>query len=144
MSPSVSSGIVALNSTLSFELQPQDKQETGSEREETGSGEEPGSDVHLLFSLEPPKGDSAAGCGVKHTAIPHIHSRIHLERVRPGLGRVGPVLDYVKPGLDQVRTGLDQVRPGLVQVRLGQGWVRPGLDHIRAGLDRIRPGLDRV
>lgn len=75
-------GIVALNSTLSFELQPQDKQETGSEREETGSGEEPGSDVHLLFSLEPPKGDSAAGCGVKHTAIPHIHSRIHLERRR--------------------------------------------------------------
>lgn len=76
-------GVIALNSMLSFELQPQEEQEAGSEGQETGSGrEEEGiEDAHLVFSSGPVEGDSAAGCGVSHTPVPPIHS-VHPHRRR--------------------------------------------------------------
>ncbi|XP_028435607.1 disintegrin and metalloproteinase domain-containing protein 12 [Perca flavescens] len=84
-------GIIAINSTLSFELQPQEDEHHrdggGGERGGDGSGggggggggdEERG--VHLLFSTSPLEGDSIGGCGVSHTAVPPIHSSTHTHR----------------------------------------------------------------
>ncbi|XP_068585947.1 disintegrin and metalloproteinase domain-containing protein 15 isoform X2 [Cebidichthys violaceus] len=83
-------GLIAFNSTLSFELQPQEdlhphQQGRGGEEEGDGSGgsgggggggEEEGG-VHLLFSTTPLEGDGAGGCGVSHTAVPPLHSATH-------------------------------------------------------------------
>ncbi|XP_029359202.1 disintegrin and metalloproteinase domain-containing protein 12 isoform X3 [Echeneis naucrates] len=83
-------GIVAINATLSFELQPQD---TGHHHQhldqgEVGGGGSGGSGgggadeeegVHLLFSTHPQK-DNAGGCGVSHTAAPRLHSPSHTHR----------------------------------------------------------------
>ncbi|XP_026172433.1 disintegrin and metalloproteinase domain-containing protein 15 isoform X3 [Mastacembelus armatus] len=88
-------GIIAINSTLSFELQPQDDhhQHLHHERgQEEGAGPESGGDssggggddegVHLLFSTSPLDGDNTGGCGVSHTAVPPIHSSTHTHRRR--------------------------------------------------------------
>lgn len=61
-------GVIALNSTLTLELTPH-QQETGSDAQEAGSGEEE-QDLHLLFSSGPAEGDRAPGCGVTHKATP--------------------------------------------------------------------------
>nr|XP_033496697.1 disintegrin and metalloproteinase domain-containing protein 15 isoform X2 [Epinephelus lanceolatus] len=95
-------GIIAFNSTLSFELQPQeDDHHHHQQGGEEGGGGESGGDgsggsgggggggggggdeeegVHLLFSTSPLEGDSAGGCGVSHTAVPPIHSPTHTHR----------------------------------------------------------------
>ncbi|XP_078143453.1 disintegrin and metalloproteinase domain-containing protein 12 [Centroberyx gerrardi] len=70
-------GVIAINSTLSFELQPQDDHQQ-EEEEEVGGGEKEG--VHLLFSTRPLEGDDAGGCGVSHTPVPPIHSSTHTHR----------------------------------------------------------------
>uniref|UniRef100_A0AAZ1XTC9 ADAM metallopeptidase domain 15 n=1 Tax=Oreochromis aureus TaxID=47969 RepID=A0AAZ1XTC9_OREAU len=96
-------GIIALNSTLSFELQPQEEHhhhhhQTSEEEEEEGAGGESGGggrnggsggggddddgEVHLLFSTTPLEGDAAGGCGVSHTSVPPIHSSTHTHRTK--------------------------------------------------------------
>ncbi|XP_030606048.1 disintegrin and metalloproteinase domain-containing protein 15 isoform X2 [Archocentrus centrarchus] len=94
-------GIIALNSTLSFELQPQEDHHhhhQGEEEAEEGAGGESGGGgrnggsggggggddegVHLLFSTSPLEGDGAGGCGVSHTAVPPIHSSTHPHRTK--------------------------------------------------------------
>ncbi|XP_008296861.1 disintegrin and metalloproteinase domain-containing protein 12 isoform X2 [Stegastes partitus] len=79
-------GVIALNSTLSFELQPQeddhhDEDEEG-EGESGGSGRGEEEGVHLLFSTSPLEGDGTGGCGVSHTTIPPIHSSMHTHRTK--------------------------------------------------------------
>ncbi|XP_074539619.1 disintegrin and metalloproteinase domain-containing protein 12 isoform X2 [Halichoeres trimaculatus] len=93
-------GVIAINSTLSFELKPQEDQhhlhqhqgeEQGAGGESGGDGSggsgggggaggEDGEEVHLLFSTSPLEGDSAGGCGVSHTPVPPIHSSSHTHR----------------------------------------------------------------
>ncbi|XP_034467400.1 disintegrin and metalloproteinase domain-containing protein 12 isoform X3 [Hippoglossus hippoglossus] len=89
-------GVIAINSTLSFELQPQedDHHHPRQQGEEEGGGGESGGDgsegsgggeggeegVHLLFSTSPLEGDVAGGCVVSHTALPPIHSFTHTHR----------------------------------------------------------------
>ncbi|XP_071324860.1 disintegrin and metalloproteinase domain-containing protein 15 isoform X3 [Trachinotus anak] len=94
-------GVIAINSTLSFELQPQDDghhHQTLHQGEEEGGGGESGGDgsggsgggggggggdeegVHLLYSTSPLEGGGAGGCGVSHTAVPPIHSSTHTHR----------------------------------------------------------------
>ncbi|XP_051255261.1 disintegrin and metalloproteinase domain-containing protein 15 isoform X3 [Dicentrarchus labrax] len=91
-------GVIAINSTLSFELQPQEDDRHPGGEEEGGAGGGSGGDgsggsggggggrgdeeggVHLLFSTSPLEGDSAGGCGVSHTAVPPIHSTAHTHR----------------------------------------------------------------
>ncbi|KAM4581533.1 disintegrin and metalloproteinase domain-containing protein 12 isoform 2-T2 [Odontesthes bonariensis] len=86
-------GIIALNSTLSFELQPQDDEHhhhpQGGEQWGGGSGSGSGSGgggdgegVHLLFSTSPLEGDGAGGCGVSHTAVPPIYSSTRTTRTK--------------------------------------------------------------
>ncbi|XP_035770154.1 disintegrin and metalloproteinase domain-containing protein 12-like [Neolamprologus brichardi] len=87
-------GIIALNATLSFELQPQEEQQhhhqqARKEEEEEGAGGESGGGggddeggVHLLFSTSPLEDDAAGGCGVSHTAVPPIHSSTHTHRTK--------------------------------------------------------------
>ncbi|XP_041650104.1 disintegrin and metalloproteinase domain-containing protein 12 isoform X5 [Cheilinus undulatus] len=82
-------GVIAINSTLTFELKPQDDDDHLEHHRERGGdgsggsgggggGDEDG--VHLLFSTSPLEGDSAGGCGVSHTAVPPIHSSTHTHR----------------------------------------------------------------
>ncbi|XP_070823311.1 disintegrin and metalloproteinase domain-containing protein 15 isoform X1 [Chaetodon trifascialis] len=90
-------GIIAINSTLSFELRPQEDDHhhrphhqaeeehggggsggDGSGGSGGGGGDEEG--LHLLFSTSPLEG--AGGCGVSHTAVPPIHSSTHTHRRR--------------------------------------------------------------
>uniref|UniRef100_UPI0037E8E9D3 disintegrin and metalloproteinase domain-containing protein 12 isoform X2 n=1 Tax=Semicossyphus pulcher TaxID=241346 RepID=UPI0037E8E9D3 len=87
-------GIIAINSTLSFELQPQGndhhhhhyqgEEGRGGESGRDGSGGSGGGEdeegVHLLFSTSPLEGGSAGGCGVSHTAVPPIHSSTRTHR----------------------------------------------------------------
>uniref|UniRef100_A0AAQ6A4Q1 ADAM metallopeptidase domain 15 n=1 Tax=Amphiprion ocellaris TaxID=80972 RepID=A0AAQ6A4Q1_AMPOC len=74
-------GVIALNSTLSFELQPQEDHHHEEDGESGGSGE--GDEgVHLLFSTSSLEGDGTGGCGVSHTAIPPIHSPTHTHRTK--------------------------------------------------------------
>ncbi|KAG7999595.1 Disintegrin and metalloproteinase domain-containing protein 12 [Nibea albiflora] len=89
------SGIIVINSTLSFELQPQEEDHHQGEEEGgaggsggggeggggSGGGEAEGG-VHLLFSISPLEGGGAGGCGVSHTAVPPIHSSTHTHRRR--------------------------------------------------------------
>uniref|UniRef100_A0A3P8PP56 Uncharacterized protein n=1 Tax=Astatotilapia calliptera TaxID=8154 RepID=A0A3P8PP56_ASTCA len=87
-------GIVALNATLSFELQPQEEhhhhhhqareeeEEEGAGGESGGGGEDDEGGVHLLFSTTPLEDDAAGGCGVSHTAVPPIHSSTHTHRTK--------------------------------------------------------------
>ncbi|XP_012780109.3 disintegrin and metalloproteinase domain-containing protein 12 isoform X4 [Maylandia zebra] len=87
-------GIVALNATLSFELQPQEEhhhhhhqareeeEEKGAGGESGGGGEDDEGGVHLLFSTTPLEDDAAGGCGVSHTAVPPIHSSTHTHRTK--------------------------------------------------------------
>ncbi|XP_077950391.1 disintegrin and metalloproteinase domain-containing protein 12 isoform X3 [Gasterosteus aculeatus] len=84
-------GLIAFNSTLSFELQPQEDlhlhQQWGGEGGGGsggsggggGGGDEEGG-VHLLFSTSPREGDATGGCGVSHTAVPPLHSSTHTHR----------------------------------------------------------------
>nr|XP_046255470.1 disintegrin and metalloproteinase domain-containing protein 15 isoform X5 [Scatophagus argus] len=83
-------GVIAINSTLSFELQPQEDDhhqlhQLGEEQGggggsggSGGGGDEEG--LHLLFSTSPLEGDGAGDCGVSHTAVPPIHSSTHTHR----------------------------------------------------------------
>lgn len=62
---------MAINSTLSFELQPEEDHEDEEGAEESG-GEEEG--MHLLYSTRPLERGSVGGCGVSHTPVPpHPH-----------------------------------------------------------------------
>ncbi|XP_029957734.1 disintegrin and metalloproteinase domain-containing protein 15 isoform X2 [Salarias fasciatus] len=79
-------GVVALNSTLSFELQPQDQQrlrlqgdgeDGGGGASGGGSGGGDDEEVHLLFSTGPLEGDGVGGCGVSHSPVPPIHRASH-------------------------------------------------------------------
>lgn len=90
------SGVIAINSTMSFELQPQDDHHHQQGEDEGGGGESGGDGsggsgggggvdeggVHLVFSTSPQEGDGVGGCGVSHTAVPPIHSSTHTHRVR--------------------------------------------------------------
>ncbi|KAM9852018.1 disintegrin and metalloproteinase domain-containing protein 12 [Aulostomus maculatus] len=78
-------GIIAMNATLSFELQPQEDdllhhlhQEEGWDSEGEGSGRTSGGGgeegVHLLYSTHPVEGDGAGACGVSHATIPSVNS----------------------------------------------------------------------
>ncbi|XP_056142807.1 disintegrin and metalloproteinase domain-containing protein 12 isoform X2 [Lampris incognitus] len=73
-------GVVAINSTLSFELLPEEDQqgEEGRGGEESGGGEEEG--FHLLYPTSPREDPAAGGCGVSHTAIPPIYMTPHTHR----------------------------------------------------------------
>ncbi|XP_078100607.1 disintegrin and metalloproteinase domain-containing protein 12 isoform X3 [Sander vitreus] len=92
-------GIIAINSTLSFELQPQEHDHRHRHRlqQRDGGGGESGGDgsrgsgggggggdeergVHLLFSTSPLEGDSIGSCGMSHTAVPPILSSTHTHR----------------------------------------------------------------
>ncbi|XP_031697106.1 disintegrin and metalloproteinase domain-containing protein 15-like, partial [Anarrhichthys ocellatus] len=90
-------GLIAFNSTLSFELQPQEdlhphQQGRGGEEEGDGSGGSrggggggagvAGGGVHLLFSTSPLEGHGAGGCGVSQAAVPPLHSSTHTHRRR--------------------------------------------------------------
>ncbi|XP_073341530.1 disintegrin and metalloproteinase domain-containing protein 12 isoform X3 [Pagrus major] len=84
-------GVIAINSTLSYELQPQEDDRHHQAEEESGGGASGGSGggggdeeegLHLLFSTSPLEGDGAGGCGVSHTAVPPIHSSTHTHRRR--------------------------------------------------------------
>lgn len=69
-------GVIALNASLTLELTPHE-QETGSDAEEAGSGQEAG-ELHLLFSAGPAEGDGgggATGCGVKHNTTDFTDQR---------------------------------------------------------------------
>lgn len=61
---------MAINSTLSFELQPEEDHEDEEGAEESG-GEEEG--MHLLYSTRPLERGSVGGCGVSHTPVAPIH-----------------------------------------------------------------------
>ncbi|XP_020361787.2 disintegrin and metalloproteinase domain-containing protein 15 isoform X2 [Oncorhynchus kisutch] len=65
-------GVVAINSTLSFELQPEEEHEDEEGAEESG-GEEEEEGMHLLYSTRPLERGSVGGCGVSHTPVPPIH-----------------------------------------------------------------------
>ncbi|XP_024114097.1 disintegrin and metalloproteinase domain-containing protein 15 isoform X1 [Oryzias melastigma] len=78
-------GVIALNSSLSFELEPEEHllQERRGEEEQSGSGA--GADegeLHLLFSTAPLDTPSSRVCGVPHTAAPPIHSPPHTRRTK--------------------------------------------------------------
>ncbi|XP_028254716.1 disintegrin and metalloproteinase domain-containing protein 12 isoform X2 [Parambassis ranga] len=82
-------GIIALNSTLTFELQPQyddhDRHQQDEPASGGGSGGGEGDDeqgVHLLFSTRPLEGDGTGGCGMSHSTIPPIHSSTHTHRIK--------------------------------------------------------------
>ncbi|KAJ8005462.1 hypothetical protein DPEC_G00146890 [Dallia pectoralis] len=64
-------GVVAINSTLSFELMPEENYENrdGSE----GSGGAPEEGMHLLFPTTSLVRTSVGGCGVPHITVPPIH-----------------------------------------------------------------------
>nr|XP_046158393.1 disintegrin and metalloproteinase domain-containing protein 15-like isoform X4 [Oncorhynchus gorbuscha] len=65
-------GVVAINSTLSFELQPEEDHEEGAE-ESGGEEEKEEEGMHLLYSTRPLERGSVGGCGVSHTPVPPIH-----------------------------------------------------------------------
>ncbi|KAM3614198.1 uncharacterized protein V6R79_011330 [Siganus canaliculatus] len=83
-------GVIAINSTLNLELQPEEHHQQGEEEgwgvrgaggdgSGGGGGGGGGGDegVHLLFSTGPLEGDAAAGCGVSHAAVPPTHGSAH-------------------------------------------------------------------
>ncbi|XP_075873155.1 disintegrin and metalloproteinase domain-containing protein 15 isoform X3 [Nelusetta ayraudi] len=76
-------GVIVINSTLSFELQPQDLLQ-GEEQEEGGAsgsgGGETEDGLHLLFSTSPLEGVVTGDCGVSHTAVPSLHHATHTHR----------------------------------------------------------------
>lgn len=67
------SGVVAINSTLTFEVQPLEYY-----THPQGGG---GGDLHLLFTTNTSEGQGPRSCGVSHAAIPPIHSSSHMRRV---------------------------------------------------------------
>lgn len=76
-------GIIVINSTLSFELQPLDLLK-GEELEEgsasgSGGGErgEKEEGLHLVFSTSPLESKVAGDCGVSHTSVPALHHATH-------------------------------------------------------------------
>lgn len=88
-------GVIVLNSTLSYELQPQDdthhlhQQGGGGGESGEGSGGSSGGEgeeeVHLVYSTSPVQGEAAGGCGVSHTAVPPVppvHNAGDTHRVR--------------------------------------------------------------
>ncbi|XP_023820253.1 disintegrin and metalloproteinase domain-containing protein 15 isoform X4 [Oryzias latipes] len=78
-------GVIALNSSLSFEVEPQDLRLQGDKGKEEGSGSGAGGDegeVHLLFSTDLLETSSSRVCGVSHTAGPPIHTPPHTRRTK--------------------------------------------------------------
>ncbi|KAM4601161.1 disintegrin and metalloproteinase domain-containing protein 12 isoform 2-T2 [Polymixia lowei] len=69
-------GIVAINATLSFELQPEDDHQD----QDGGGGGEEQEEMHLLYSTRPLEGPSAGACGVSHSPIPPIQVLPHTHR----------------------------------------------------------------
>ncbi|XP_015260420.1 PREDICTED: disintegrin and metalloproteinase domain-containing protein 15-like, partial [Cyprinodon variegatus] len=65
-------GVLVLNSSLSFELQPQDQNQRDGEEE----------DLHLLFAAGPLEGAAAAGCGVSHTSDSPVSNWTHFRRTK--------------------------------------------------------------
>ncbi|KAM9723581.1 LOW QUALITY PROTEIN: disintegrin and metalloproteinase domain-containing protein 15 [Menidia menidia] len=70
-------GVIALNSTLSLELQPEED-EPPPEDGAGGGGSGGGGGLHLLFPTSPLEGATARGCGVSHSPAPPAHSPPHL------------------------------------------------------------------
>ncbi|XP_068179002.1 disintegrin and metalloproteinase domain-containing protein 15 [Antennarius striatus] len=67
-------GVITLNATLSFELQPQGKPRPQGEEVAGASGGGEDEELHLLFSTSPLEEGGAVGCGVSHTPVPPIHT----------------------------------------------------------------------
>ncbi|XP_075996477.1 disintegrin and metalloproteinase domain-containing protein 12, partial [Genypterus blacodes] len=68
-------GVIVINSTMTFELQPQGGEEGGDEDEDENED-----GVHLLFSISHLHGDRGGECGVSHTSVPPLHSSTHTLR----------------------------------------------------------------
>ncbi|XP_034021290.1 disintegrin and metalloproteinase domain-containing protein 15 isoform X2 [Thalassophryne amazonica] len=70
-------GVIIINSTVSFEIQPQvhDHHQGEQESQATEGG---GDGVHLFYSTSPL--DGARGCGVSHTPVPLIHRSTYAHR----------------------------------------------------------------
>ncbi|XP_056900539.1 disintegrin and metalloproteinase domain-containing protein 15 isoform X4 [Takifugu flavidus] len=76
-------GVVTINSSLAFEVQPlEDYNHPQEDMGEVGGGSGGGSDqdLHLLFSTDTSEGNGARSCGVSHAAVPPIHSSSHMRR----------------------------------------------------------------
>ncbi|XP_029694378.1 disintegrin and metalloproteinase domain-containing protein 12 isoform X8 [Takifugu rubripes] len=76
-------GVVTINSSLAFEVQPlEDYNHPQEDVGEVGGGSGGGSDqdLHLLFSTDTSEGNGARSCGVSHAAVPPIHSSSHMRR----------------------------------------------------------------
>ncbi|XP_037836230.1 disintegrin and metalloproteinase domain-containing protein 15 [Kryptolebias marmoratus] len=94
-------GVVVLNSSLSFELQPPDRRHHHQEEGNSsgGGGDE---EEHLLFPSSPLEGAASEGCGVSPTSDPPAYNSSHTHRVRPT--RDNPTVqqrDVYKPRLPQ-------------------------------------------
>ncbi|XP_055358912.1 LOW QUALITY PROTEIN: disintegrin and metalloproteinase domain-containing protein 12 [Betta splendens] len=78
-------GIIAINSTLSFELQPQDDAHHSPQQGEADGGDGSGGGaadegVHLVTSTSPQEADAVGGCGVSLAAVPPLSSSTHTHR----------------------------------------------------------------
>ena len=71
---------MAINSTLSFELRPEEDHEAEESGEQSGGGQEEG--MLLLLPTTPLEGSGLGGCGVSHTPVPPLHVVPHVHRVR--------------------------------------------------------------
>ncbi|XP_031431696.1 disintegrin and metalloproteinase domain-containing protein 15 isoform X1 [Clupea harengus] len=70
-------GVIVINSTLSFELQPEEDGEWDESEEQSGGLEEEG--MHLLYPAHQ-RGPSAGGCGVSHTPVPPLYAPPQVHR----------------------------------------------------------------
>uniref|UniRef100_A0A1A8H672 A disintegrin and metalloproteinase domain 15 n=1 Tax=Nothobranchius korthausae TaxID=1143690 RepID=A0A1A8H672_9TELE len=82
-------GVIVLNSSLSFELQPQLQEEEEDHRRSSPQQEEDslgggsgggGDEVHLLFPTVPLEDGAAGGCGVSHSVPPLTYNHTHTQR----------------------------------------------------------------
>ncbi|XP_062320982.1 disintegrin and metalloproteinase domain-containing protein 15 isoform X1 [Osmerus eperlanus] len=71
-------GVVAINSTLSFELRPEEDHEAEESGEQSGGGQEEG--MLLLLPTTPLESSGLGGCGVSHTPVPPLHVVPHVHR----------------------------------------------------------------
>ncbi|XP_062271302.1 disintegrin and metalloproteinase domain-containing protein 12 isoform X2 [Scomber scombrus] len=86
-------GVITINSTLSFELQPQEDEPPPHQEEEeegeggagsggSGGGGGGGGRIHLLYSSSSLESNGGGDCGVSHSSIPPLHSSTHTHRRR--------------------------------------------------------------
>ncbi|XP_062394414.1 disintegrin and metalloproteinase domain-containing protein 15 isoform X2 [Sardina pilchardus] len=70
-------GVIVINSTLSFELQPEEDDEWDESGEQSGGFEEEG--MHLLYPTHQ-RIPSPGGCGVSHTPVPPLYAPPQVHR----------------------------------------------------------------